>query len=139
MSQLIQFRLVIPRHNVQSKSYRDKVDKFRAGTADPDHLLDLDRVGLSSRVRTEVPTGVQTPISQPATAVTIRKKLGQGGFAVVYRVWNVSSGEQYALKKPLKKSYNAAAWEREALIMDRIEHVSPDNSYLGSNCTGQLC
>ncbi|PVH70196.1 kinase-like protein [Cadophora sp. DSE1049] len=122
VSQLMQFRLVIPRHNVQSKSYRDKVDIFRAGTADPDHLLDLDRVGLSSRVRTEVPTGVQTPASQPATAVTVRKKLGQGSFAVVYCVWNVSSGEQHALKKPLKTSFDDAAWEREALIMDRIEH-----------------
>ena len=131
VSQRMQFRLVIPRHNVQSKSYRDNVDIFRAGTADPDHLLDLDRVGLLSRIMTEVPTGVQTPVSQPATAVTVRKNLGQGSFAVVYRVWNVSSGEQYALKKPLKTSINAAAWEREALIMDRVEHVSPDNSLFG--------
>jgi len=122
VSQLMQFRLVIPPHNVQSKCYRDKVDIFRAGTADPDHLHDLDRVGLSSRVRTEVPTGVQTPASQSATAVTVRKKLGQGSFAVVYRVWNVSSGEQHALKKPLKTPFDDAAWEREALIMDRIEH-----------------
>jgi hypothetical protein len=59
----MQFRLVIPRHNVQSKSYRDKVDIFRARTADPDYLLDLDRVGLLSRVRTAVPTGVQMPVS----------------------------------------------------------------------------
>ena len=136
VSQLIQFRLVIPQHNVQSKSYRDKVDKFRAGTADPDHLLDLGHVGLLSRVRTEVPTGVQTPVSQPDTAVTVRKKLGQRSFAVVYRVWNVSTGEQHALKKPLKKSFDAAVWEREALIMDRIEHVSLDSSSLGCNCTG---
>ena len=139
VSQLLQFRLVIPQHNVQSKSYRDKVDRFRAGTADPDHLLDLGHVGLLSRVRTEVPSGVQTPVSQPDTAVTVRKKLGQGSFAVVYRVWNVSTGEQHALKKPLKKSFDAAAWEREALIMDRIEHVSLDSSSLGCNCTRQLC
>lgn len=125
VSQFMQFRLVIPRHNVQSKSYRDKVDRFRAGTADPDHLLDLGHVGLISRVRTEVPSGVQTPVSRPDRAVTVNTKLGQGTFAVVYRVWNVSTGEQYALKKPLK-AFDAAAWEREALIMDRIEHVSLD-------------
>lgn len=124
----MQFRLVIPRHNFQSKSYRDKVDILRAGTVGPDHLLDLDRVDLLSRVRTEVPTGVQTPASQPATAVTVREKLGQGSFAVVFRVWNVSSGEQHALKTSLKTSFNAAAWDREALIMDRIKHVSPDKS-----------
>lgn len=137
--QRVQFRLVIPQHNVQSKSYRDKVDRFRAGTADPDHLLDLGHVDLLSRVRTEVPTGGQTPVLQPDKAVTVRKKLGQGGFAVVYRVWNVSTGEQHAHKIPLKKSFDAAAWEREALIMDRIEHVSLDSSSLGCNCTGQLC
>ena len=54
VSQFLQFRLVIPQQNVQSKSYRDKVDRFRAGTADPEHLLGLGHVGLLSRVRTEV-------------------------------------------------------------------------------------
>ncbi len=124
VSQFLQFRLVIPRHNVRSKSYRDKVDRFRGGTADTEHLLDLGDVGLLSRVRTEAPTGMQTPVSQPTAAVTLRKKIGQGSFAVVYRVWNVSTGEQYALKKPGTTSFDAAAWEREAVIMDRIDHVS---------------
>ena len=124
VSQFLQFRLVIPRHNVQSKSYRDKVDRFRAGATDPEHLLDLDRVGLLSRVRTEGPSGVQTPNSRPPTNVTLSKKIGEGSFALVYRVWNVSTGEQYALKKPKKNSYDADAWERESLIMDRIGHVS---------------
>ncbi|KFY94134.1 hypothetical protein V500_03404 [Pseudogymnoascus sp. VKM F-4518 (FW-2643)] len=119
VSQLMQFRLVIPRHNVHSKSYRDKVNIFRAGR-DSD-LLDLNRVDLVSGALTRVPTGVQTPASQSAT-VTVRRKLGEGGFAVVYLVWNVSNGEQYALKKPLKKPFDAGAWEEEALIMDRINH-----------------
>lgn len=107
VSQFLQFRLIIPRHNVRSKSYRDKVDRFRAGMADSDHLLDLGHVDLLSRVRTEVPTGVQTPVVQSDTVVAVRKKLGQGSFAVVYRVWNVSTGEQHALKKPFNKSFDA--------------------------------
>jgi hypothetical protein len=82
-SQNVQFRLVIPRHDVHSKSYRDKVDIFRAGRADS-YLLDLDRVDIVSGVGTEVPTGVQTPVSQPAT-VMVGKKLGEGSFAVVYQ------------------------------------------------------
>lgn len=126
VSQFLQFRLVIPRHNVQSKAYRDKVDRFRAGTADSEHLLDLGHVGLLSRVRTEAPSGVQTPSLRPAKDVTVRKKVGEGSFAVVYRVWNVSTGEQYALKRPSKTAFATDSWEREALIMDRIDHVSPD-------------
>lgn len=109
VSQFLQFRLVVPQHDVRSKSYRDKVDRFRAGTADTEPLLDLGHVGLLSRRRTEVPSGVQTPASRPTAPVTVRKKLGQGSFAVVYRVWNVSTGEQYALKKPDSRSFDAAA------------------------------
>ena len=123
VSQFLQFRLIIPQHNIQSKSYRDKVDRFRAGTAEPEHLLGFDHVDLLSRVRTEGPSVAQTPCSKPAKDVTMRKKIGEGSFAVVYRVMNVSTGEQSALKKPKKGSFDAGAWERETLIMDRINHV----------------
>jgi hypothetical protein len=122
----LQFQLVVPQHNIHAKSYRDKVDMFRAGIANADDILDLDRVDLMTPVRTEVPTGVQTPASQPGTEVTIEKKLGQGSFAVVYRVWNVSTGVEYALKKPEGKSFDVAAWRKEALLMTRISHVSLD-------------
>lgn len=83
-------------------------------------------VGLLSRVRTTVPSSVQTPASQPAEAVTVRKKISRGGFGGVYRVWNVSTGEQFALKKPKKRWYNGADWEKEIVIMERIDHISPD-------------
>ncbi|KAK0624523.1 hypothetical protein B0T17DRAFT_654453 [Bombardia bombarda] len=99
----LQFQLIIPQHNIQSKSYRDKVDRFCAGIADPEQLLDLSRVGLLSRVRTEVPSSVQTPNLRPGKDLTIEKVVGDGTFAVVYRVWNVNTGEQYALKKPKKR------------------------------------
>ena len=131
VSQSLQFQLVIPQHNVLSKSYRDKVDRFRAGTANPDHLLDLGHVGLLSRVRTEVPSGVGTPSSRPRD-VTTRSEIGKGAFAIVYLVWNVSTGEQYALKEPAdptSKLFNGAQWEREEVIMTRIDHVSPAKTH----------
>ncbi len=124
VSQFLQFRLIIPQHNVQAKSYRDEVDRFCAGMMNTEHLLDLGHVGLSSRRRTEVPSSMQTPVSDSSTAVTMRTKLGEGTFAVVYRVWNVRTGEQYALKRPKGRSFDTAAWEREVVIMDRIHHVS---------------
>ncbi len=121
----VQFQLVVPRHDVGSETYRAKVDRFRAGTADTDQLLDLGCVGLLSRVKTELPSGVQTPSSRAAKDVTVRKEIGHGTFAVVYRVWNVSTGEQCARKIPKGNTFDAGAWERETLIMDRIDHVSP--------------
>ncbi|KAL8646767.1 MAG: hypothetical protein Q9210_005942 [Variospora velana] len=118
----VQFQLVVPRHDIQSESYKAKVDRFHAGTADTEQLLDLGRVGLLSRVRTELPSGVQTPSLRAAKDVTVRKEIGHGTFAVVYRVWNVSTGEQYAHKIPKGNAFDAGAWERETLIMDRIDH-----------------
>ncbi|KAL8893840.1 MAG: hypothetical protein Q9192_004872 [Flavoplaca navasiana] len=120
----VQFQLVVPRHDVESEAYRAKVDRFRAGTPNTDQLLDLGRVGLLSPVKTELPSGVQTPSSRAAKDVTMRKEIGHGTFAVVYRVWNVSTGEQYAHKIPKGNSFDAGAWERETLIMDRINHGS---------------
>ncbi|KAH7631538.1 checkpoint kinase [Sordaria sp. MPI-SDFR-AT-0083] len=122
VSSSLQFRLVVPQHNVQSESYRDKVSRFLARTADADPLFDLDQIGILSRRRTKVPSGVQTPVLEPTAPVTLNKELGRGSFAVVYRVWNVSTGKQYALKKPVNRSFDAAAWKREALILGRIKH-----------------
>lgn len=59
--------------------------------------------------------------------MTLQRKIGEGSFASVYRVWVVNTGLQYALKKPKEpKSIDRDAWEREALIMNRAEHVSVD-------------
>ncbi|KAK3337286.1 kinase-like domain-containing protein [Cercophora scortea] len=124
VSSRLQFQLVIPQHDIESKSYREKVDRFRAGTADAEGLLDLSHIDLQSRLKTETPSGVQTPFAQPANDLTLKREIGAGAFAAVYRVMNVSTGEQYALKKPKRGTapVNAAAWEREALIMERINH-----------------
>lgn len=125
VSQFLQFRLVVPRHDVGSKSYRDKVDRFRAGTTDAEQVLDLGRVGPLSRVDTTAPSGARTPASGPGKPVTVYKELGAGGFGVVYHVWNVSTGEQYAHKRPRKDSrHDLAQWEKEIVIMERINHVS---------------
>ncbi|GAB1311994.1 hypothetical protein MFIFM68171_02204 [Madurella fahalii] len=122
VSKFLQFRLVVPRHDVGSKSYRDKADRFPAGTTDAEQLLDFDCVGPLSRVDTAGPSEAETPASGPGNPVTVYKKLGAGGFGVVYHVWNVSTGEQYALKKPKEDSGHEAQWEREIVILERINH-----------------
>jgi hypothetical protein len=53
LSRGLQFQLVIPQHNIQSKSYGDKVVRFRILSAKPDHPFDLDHVERSIRDREE--------------------------------------------------------------------------------------
>lgn len=45
-----------------------------------------------------------TPASGPSKALTVDKKLGEGGCGVVYHVWNISTGKQYAVKRPKEDS-----------------------------------
>ncbi|KAL8310377.1 hypothetical protein RB597_010294 [Gaeumannomyces tritici] len=133
VTKFLQFQLAIPRHDVDSKSYRDRVERFRAGVTDAEQVLDLGRLGPLSRVNTAAPSGARTPTSGPSRHVTAHKKLGTGGFGVVYHVWNVSTGEEYALKEPKKGSGHDAQWKREIVIMKRISHkhiVSLINSCL---------
>jgi hypothetical protein len=50
---------------------------------------------------------------------------GHGAFAVVRRVWDVSTGIEYARKEPLdKRRFDRKAWEKEADIINQISHVS---------------
>lgn len=118
VTKFLHFRLVVPRHDISSDSYRAKVDRFRAGTADAEQLNDLSLIGLY-RVKTIAPPSPPAPVS----TVTIKRPLGSGGFGEVFHVWNVSTGAQYALKQP--KNEDRAKWiEQEIVIMDRIDHVS---------------
>lgn len=123
VTRFLQFRLVIPRHDVDSKSYRERVDRFRAGATDAEQVLDLGRLGPLSRIITAAPSGVRTPTTSPNRHVTVHKELGTGGFGVVYHVWNVNTGEEYALKEPKQGSGHDAQWKREIVIMKRISHV----------------
>lgn len=122
---IVHFQLVIPYHDNRSKIYRDQVDRFRTGSADIDQIFSLGNVSLLSHARTALPSGIRTHATKPARSVTIQKKIGEGSFASVYRVLIVNTGEQYALKRPKKwASVDRDAWEREALIMLQIKHVS---------------
>lgn len=124
---LLQFQLVVPHHDNQSKLYRDKVDRYRAGCVDVQQIFNLGNVGLASQARTTFPSGIFTSAKRPTKAVTLQKKIGEGSFASVYRVWVVDTGLQYALKKPKEPMLiDRDAWEREAFIMERAKHVSLD-------------
>ncbi len=120
------FRLlvVVYRHEIRSQWYIDNVNQFRQGTADADHLV--NQLDLRSRPHTVRASGTHTPGAGP---IHLRKKLGEGGFGVVTHFWDVSTGDEYALKEPSeeavkKHKVNVDAWKKEARIMGRISHVS---------------
>ena len=115
----IEFRIVVAPFDRTSPVFRAKVDKFRAGSDKLDQIFD----GIGIQTPTALPTGIQTPRKDD---FVLRKEIGRGGFAVVHHSWNTRSGRQYACKEPLEKlrGLQLEAWEKEAYLLGRVEHVS---------------
>ncbi|KAI8675417.1 hypothetical protein NCS57_00442800 [Fusarium keratoplasticum] len=91
----ISFRIVASRHDTSCPNYAEKVDRFCCGTASAEELL--DDLNLISRPLTMAPTGANTPGTDD---IYLKKKLGEGSFGLVTHLWHVSTGQEYALKKP---------------------------------------
>ena len=114
----IQFHVVPVPHTIESPQYINSVDLFCRGRATATDLfgnLDLPRAP-----ETEPPTGAQTPSTTP---IYLENELGRGGFASVTHFWNVSTGKEFALKRPLAE-YSENAWKKEASIMKAVSHIS---------------
>lgn len=120
----ISFLIVVPQYDTSCPEYMEKADCFCRGTAPAEELLvDLD---LVSRPMTMAPTGVNTPGTDD---IYLKKRLGEGSFGEVTHLWNVSTGQEYALKTPSEKAIkrghvDVAAWRREARIMGQVSHAS---------------
>ncbi|KJZ68293.1 hypothetical protein HIM_12314 [Hirsutella minnesotensis 3608] len=121
----VEFQIVAGPHDVDSPEYIEKVHWFRQGTAAAEDLFhDLD---LPQRPDTELPTGAHTP---DKGEIYLRKKIGEGSHGVVTHFWDVSDGNEYALKEPTAKAIrkrvvNYDAWGKEARIMSQISHHRP--------------
>ncbi|KAL7919355.1 CAMK family protein kinase [Trichoderma austrokoningii] len=117
----LKFRIVVAPHDIHSAQHKENVARFlNAATADVDDLT-FNGMDLRSVESTAAPTGVQTP-SREAILLD-NGELGRGGQAVVKRIWNVSTGQEYASKEPLKREH----WEwlkKEAQLLSRLSHVN---------------
>lgn len=117
----VRFQIVMAHHDMKSPVYMDKVNRFKQGIASAENLFhDLDLPAETGR-----PTGMHTP---GTGEIHLRKQLGQGTFGRVTHVWNVRTGEEYAIKEPTAKALrkgkvDANAWENEAHVMSLISHV----------------
>lgn len=109
----LQFKLVVPNHDTGSQAYLDKVARFRLGTASSEGLFDDMRPSEAEKRRT-----YQGP-------TLWKKRLGGGAFGEVFYAFNVTTREEFALKRPRAgREYDARAWHKEAQIMKNISHVS---------------
>lgn len=92
--------------------------------------LSLSQLGLWSMSSTAEHSGARTVRAPSKDAILLdQKELGSGAQAVVIRVWNVSTGVEYASKKPLKEKH----WEflrREIDLLENIHHVGEPRSQL---------
>ncbi|EED22705.1 hypothetical protein TSTA_061930 [Talaromyces stipitatus ATCC 10500] len=115
----LKFRIVVPKHETCPDLYAGRVDRFlQEVTANID--LPIDRLGIQSASTTANQSGELTPGRDPIYIP--QGTLGKGAFSVVSRVWDVSTGKLYALKK--FRNIIGLDWRKEASIMEQISHVS---------------
>ncbi|KUI70588.1 DNA damage response protein kinase DUN1 [Cytospora mali] len=114
----IKFRIIISSHDIASPAYIADVKRFRQGAANPQDLL--GGLGFQSGPATERNSGAQTPVIKRPVLLPLGR-IASGGFGVVSRYWNVSTGEEYACKRPREK-YDRKTWEKEIDIMKKISH-----------------
>ena len=120
----VQFQIVTFYRDVSLPAYVEEVSRFRKGIATAEGLF--DDLSIPNRPETERPTGAHTP---GTGAIYLKKRVGEGSYGVVDYFWNVSTGEEYAIKKPSEKAHrkgmvNVDAWRHEAFIMDLISRRS---------------
>ncbi|KAG6003509.1 hypothetical protein E4U21_002000 [Claviceps maximensis] len=122
----IQFKVIVPGHDTKSIDHVNKVDKFCLGTTDPDELMAA--LILQSLQGTQLPSRQDAPSKRSTLrSCFVDEKLGSGAFGLVTYMWNVTTGDEFVVKRPLKKhieakSYRPKQWEKEANIMSRISH-----------------
>ncbi|KAL5120487.1 hypothetical protein ACEQ8H_001505 [Pleosporales sp. CAS-2024a] len=120
----MQFKVIVPPHDIKSLNHIERVKEFLKGTADHEELF--PSLSIRTTQNTRRPTGQQTPTKDSnSLPLLYREKIGSGSFGTVKYVWN--GREDYVMKKPRKKSlkrneYDKNAWRREIEIMRSISH-----------------
>lgn len=119
----LQFQIVVACHDISSPEYANNVERFSKGAAGAQDLL--GGLGLESGPATgRCDTGTHTPGKDPI--LLPMNVIGNGGYGIVRRHWNVSTGEEYACKRPVKalKEHEMRMWDSEINIIKGISHVS---------------
>ncbi|PQE30141.1 kinase-like domain protein [Rutstroemia sp. NJR-2017a WRK4] len=113
----IRFRINVPTHKGHSDLYRENVERFLGQAGDIGGSL-FNGLGISS------PTPEEERLLREDSILIEHAFLGEGTYAVVHHHWDVSTGQEYALKKPNPKreDINEGIWEREIDLLRSISH-----------------
>ncbi|GAP92494.1 putative protein kinase [Rosellinia necatrix] len=114
----LKFQVIVNRHDISSPTYVDNVERFRRGVAGAEDLFGV--LDIQTGPVTERHSRVHTPVKNPI--LLPQGWIAQGGFGAVSRHWDVSTGQEYARKQPIGKTYNRKTWEKEIDIMRSISH-----------------
>jgi hypothetical protein len=117
----LKFQIVIPKDHGERELFTDNVDHFLKKVTTKDELR-IGTLGLQSTHLTTAPSGEETP---KQTGIFLKLgTLGEGAFGVVRRVWDVSTGNEYASKRC--HNLQDTTWKREADVMRNTSHVGID-------------
>ncbi|KAL8678787.1 MAG: hypothetical protein Q9186_004897 [Xanthomendoza sp. 1 TL-2023] len=126
ITDLVQFKVILPHRDYTSPEWMEKVRKFRLGMEDPENLF--ASLIIQSAQGTQLPSGQQT-LSKDSRSrpMLLKKRIGEGTFGVVTYVWNMATREEYVAKRPLDKliksrNFSEKTWRKEAQIMHSISH-----------------
>lgn len=113
----------IPFADRAGTGYVTAVEQFLRGRECYGNLIDEATLVSGS---TTQPVSQSHTLSRSSIFLT-KRKLGRGGFGEVLFVWDVSTGQQYACKRPLKPSLINPAWKREMDILRSLHYVRCQN------------
>lgn len=114
----LRFRILVSKPSFPT-TYSDNVKMFRANFA-AETSLPLGALGIQSNASTAASSGTSSPTGDHIFLG--EKKLGSGSFATVFRVWDVSTGAEFASKR--FNDDQTSEWQREKSVMELISHVS---------------
>ncbi|MCJ1467473.1 hypothetical protein MMC07_006098 [Pseudocyphellaria aurata] len=114
------FRVKWPDHNncqAEYKAYRDVYFEERRNVLPP-----FSQLGMESQPTTAVLTAQRSPRYEPPEQEPIylsEEELGSGGFGMVHKVVDVSTGDVHAAK-----TFHHGDWKKEVDILMSLSHVS---------------
>ncbi|KAG5975443.1 hypothetical protein E4U55_007671 [Claviceps digitariae] len=126
ITKLIQFKVLLPYHDITCPNYVNKVQRWRANTADP--YQRLAALILQNVTETRLPSGEDTPLQgSEEHPIVFTRVLGSGAFGEVTYAWNNTTGDEYVVKRPRTKhitngDFNPRLWHKEATLMSSISH-----------------
>src|SRR6266566_566656 len=99
----LKFQIVVAQHDIHSALSQENVAQFRHRVDTSVNGLSFSGLGFQSLDSTAAPSGAQTPSTD--TILLNNSELGRGAQAVVTRVWDVSTGLEYASSPRRKRKW----------------------------------